>query len=684
MATYGIKYYAEFRNYKGQDYRLVIMRRGYSGSSTKIGTLSGCVLEVQGNMGDIIAPIIKTQLRFTLIDAPDMPAVSGTKFGDWQEFFTPDATLYKVVFRYYVNNDWQTIWTGYITPDSWVESLEYRGAITITARDNIGHLQDFPFSAEGDATPDSNGLVQIRYIISQAMKVIDFPMTFAMESWGSGQYSADVPCTADDDYVTEAYVNASLFEGMNWYEVLEQTLEAIGFVLRFVGNEKFVACSLRNLPKLGNYSSATGSQALVFHGGTLELDPAVKQIREEVDYGSQTEVTFEIMKGLAFGGDAADYRCRTYGNTLPGGGTVSSLEHDAPRDYLTSVGQTVWINGRDLLNPADYLPDDFLKRSEGDNWKNYAFIPGNRVSDAVLGTSVQFASRTAAAKLTFRFTPHALTINNSGSMSGKMSDDYYALASIRYRVSYSSTDHQTTRWWNGYSWANTSEILEKTFDSQNQYETDFVIELGECEDVNPGYLEVEFVNITYKCWSSVGKGAYARVVDLSGEVIAQQMLKGNIVTTINNSAYNVKIERRPVFNPLSIVMGFLTPQNYMRGMFNYTAGESVPSLFPYLVRFTDQNDGALVPFPVLVHEQILCYYYGAARVLNGSCQVVGNAQFMFNKLNTYKGHTYLFQGGTLDYFSGIINNACFREFVNYSELWDGTPPSYDSDVEYNR
>ena len=224
MATYRTKYYAEFRNSRGQDFRLAISQRDYTGSSYKIGALSGCVLEVQGNMGSVISPIVKTQLRFTVIDAPDMPAVSGTKFGNWQEFFTPDATLYKVTLRYWSSNAWVSLWTGYITPDSWQESLEYRGPITITARDNIGHLKDFPFSAEGDATPDSNGLVQIRYIISQAMKVIDFPMTFAMESWGSGQYSADVPCTDDDDYLTEASVNVAMFDGMDWYEVLERTL----------------------------------------------------------------------------------------------------------------------------------------------------------------------------------------------------------------------------------------------------------------------------------------------------------------------------------------------------------------------------------------------------------------------------------------------------------------------------
>ena len=390
----------------------------------------------------------------------------------------------------------------------------------------------------------------------------------------------------------------------------------------------------------------------------------------------------EILKGLTFGGDAADYRCQVNGNQLPGGGVVTIPEHDAPRDYIVSAGSTKWIAGRDLLNPGDYLPDDFLKRSEGDNWKNYAFIPSNRVTDPFRGTALEFVSRTAAAKLVFSFTPHALTIRDTGSMSGKMSDRYYSLASIRYRVMYESMDHQTTRWWNGGEWGTTGLVLEKTFDSQNQNETEFVIELGECPDINPGRLRVEFVNIVYKCWSGGGKGSYARLASLRSELIAPTTLQGDVVTTINNNAYNVKIDRKPLFGALSRTMGFLTPQNYENGLFFYEVGEAVPSLFPYMVRFSDYA-GGVVPLPVLIHEQILCYYFGAARVLSGNCAPVNKSKFDFGKICSYKGVSYLFQGGTLDLFSGVISGAVLREYTTFSSLWSGGAPEYSEDVIYN-
>ena len=83
MATYGLKYYAEFRNTRGFDYRVEILQRDYDGGSKKIGYFAGCVLEIQGNMGDVISPIVKTQLRITMVDASDKSDTSATKFGNW-------------------------------------------------------------------------------------------------------------------------------------------------------------------------------------------------------------------------------------------------------------------------------------------------------------------------------------------------------------------------------------------------------------------------------------------------------------------------------------------------------------------------------------------------------------------------------------------------------------------------
>lgn len=677
MATYGLKYYAEFRNYRGQDYRLEVLQRGYSGSTKKMGALSGCVLEVQGNMGSIIAPIVKTQLRFSLIDAPDMPAVSGVKFGDWQEFYTPDSTLYKVVLKCYIGGAWSAEWSGYITPDSWQESLEYRGAITVTARDCIGHLKDFPFKAEGSITPDENGLISIFDIIEKALEVIELPMT---HTWGF--YS---PTSRSGYLMTAALLNASIFEGMNWYEAMEQTLEAIGYVLRFVGGNTITICTLRDLPELGRYYETTGTQALEFYGGTLELDPAVKRIEEEQDYKQQNEVGFEVMAGLTFG-NTTTYRCKTDGNQLPGGGTVSVPEHDADKNLVTGKGQTGWDLGSGMLNPSLYEADVFLTRAEGDQgWRNYAFIAGNQVLNGSSPTATyRFKTRTCAVKLTLRFAPNPGVIEDYGSDAGKMTGKaHYALSNIKYYVMY--TDGSVTRYWNGGQWDSSAYLNSKDFDAQNKYETDLEIELAECGDIVSGTLVVELAQVTYKMWSAGGHGCYARLAELKAEITGPTALKGNKVTTINNDAYNVKINRRPLFGALSKDMGFVKPGNYRAGLFYYESLGAAPELFPYKVAWdSDVEESETVPLPVLIHQQILCYYYGAARVLQGACGRTNNDLFRFNNLNTYKGHTYIFQGGTMDYFSGTISNATFREFLTWNELWSGNTPSYDEEIEYNR
>lgn len=691
MATYGLKYKAEFQNSRGQYYRLRIYQRDYSGGSTTIGFLSGCALTVQGNMGDIIAPIIKTQLRFTVIDAPDEPtAGTGKKFGNWQEFFTPDATLYKVVLGQSTNagSSYTDIWSGYITPDSWVEDLGYRGAITITARDGLGHLKDFQFSTDGWSAVDENGLVALKWLWTKAGTVIDFPMDLRIEEWDlghGGQYAPEVPIdNAEDCPLVEACVNVKLFEGMNWYDVLEQSLEAAGYALRYIGGNKCQIACLRNLNKFGNYTAATGTQALEFYGGTLELDPAVKKIEEEQDYKQTEELQLEPMKGLQFG-TTTTYRCKIDGNTLPAGGVVHVPEHDADMNLVTGAGQSGWETGSGMLDPDNYLPDDFLKRAEGDEgWKNYAMIACNQVLNSQ-GTSPTatyiFSTRTAAVKLTFRFTPNPLTIRHSGSMSGKISNRYFSLASVKYYVMFS--DGTTTKYWNGAEWTNDARLLEKTYDAQNQYETDFVLELAECEDIDVGDLYVRFGQIIYNCWSSAGDGCYARVQEIIVEINGTTVLESNKVTTVNDDAYNVMLSRKPLFGALSKDMSFVRPANYLAGLFYYTVYGGYPEAYPYKVRFTDQTGDYLVPLPVLIHEQILCFYYGAARVLNGSAAVTGNALFAFNKVSTYKGHNYIFQGGTLDLFSGIINNAVFREYVDYNDLWDSDPPTYDEETIYN-
>lgn len=654
--AYGLKYKAEFQNNKKQFYRLRIYQRDYSGSSVTIGDLAGCALEVQGNLSSVIAPIVKTQLRFSVVDAPDAPAVSGYKFGNWQEFYTPDATLYKVVLGHSTNSgsSYTDIWSGYITPDSWQEDLSYRGIITVTARDGIGHLKDFSFDMAGD----SNGLVSIYDLIQAAKDKVELPMSL--------QTPLNNVITADGTTILDACVNVTAYENMDWYEALERTLDSAGMTMRYLGGNYIYVLALRDLAV-----ETQNTQALEFYGGNLELDPAVKEIREEVDYKNEPELNIEVVSGLSFGSVTSTYRCKTEGNTMPGGGTFSIPEHDAPVDSVDGTGKTNVGRLSDSLDPSDYLPDSFLERAEGDSWKNYFFIPGNRVSGTTTNPSyIYFWTKTSAVQLRLRFS-NPLSIRYTGTESGKMTDSGWTLASIKYKVAYQASDN-TIRYWNGVTWSSSEQILEDQFDSQNDRVSEFVLEMTECEDIDEGNIKIYFYNIVYKMWSAGGHGCYARLGTMTAKVGATIALKSDTVTTVNNSAYNVKMTRSPLFGALSKTVGFVTPQNYKGGLFYYPSGTTKPQLYPYMVNwYTDEADND-VPLPVAIHQQILCYYFGAARALNGNCAPTNNALFYPNRTATYKGHKYLFQGGTLDLFSGIINGATFREFVEFDELWDSS------------
>ena len=682
MASYGLKYKAEFKNTKGHYYRIRIYQRGYTGSSKTIGYVAGAALELQGNQGEIIAPIIKTQLRVSLVDAADLAETSAVKYGDWQEFFTPDATLYKVVLgQGFDGQNYTDVWSGYITPDSWVEAIEYRGIITITARDGLGMLKDHPFEETGIARADENGLVSIMSILYEAGHVFEMPMDIVSHI-GTSEVGYKPPRFSAGEYtdvsIESASVNAALFEGMDWYSVLEQTLEAIGCAIRYNGQNALVIMALRDLPKLGRSDGAFEYHPVEFYGCTLEFDPAVKRIVEEQDYKQRAEVDFPVFDGLQFN-TGTTYRCKTEGNELPSGGTVSIPEHDAAMNTLSNKGETGWDVTSGMLNPASYEADDFLKRAEGvDGWRNYAFLAANQVLNGSAPVATyRFVTRTAAIKTTFRFTPNALSIRMSGSQTGRMMGPHYALANIKYYVMF--TDGTTTRYWNGGQWTSTAILLEKEYDAQNQYETTLEINTAECTDITVGTFVVEFGQIVYKMWSDGGHGCYARVVEIKAEINSTTSIQSNKVTTVNDDAFNVVLTRKPLFGALSQEVSFVRPSNYLAALFTYTSYGSNPVACPYNFHFGSETP---VPLPVLIHQQILCYYYGAARVLNGNCAPINNGMMVFSRICEYKRRKYLIQGGTLDLFSGVLTNAVLREYLDFDELWAGVTPSYSGGPTY--
>jgi hypothetical protein len=111
-------------------------------------------------------------------DAPDLDPEK--KCGNWAEFYTPDATKWKVeVVTINEDGSADIEWSGFITPDSYMEELTYRGSVNIIARDNIGHLQDMDFTEEGDEV----GMMTVKEILRTAWAKIEQPMMLTFDDY---------------------------------------------------------------------------------------------------------------------------------------------------------------------------------------------------------------------------------------------------------------------------------------------------------------------------------------------------------------------------------------------------------------------------------------------------------------------------------------------------------------------
>lgn len=685
MSTYGLKYYAEVQNFRQQLARVEIYQRDLPTGTTvlQIGDVCGLVLEIQGGTEDIFTPVVKTQARLSMISRDEKPIENGVKYGNWGEFFTPDDTLYKMVLKTKETpstENWTTRWSGYVTPDSWQEDLAYGGATTITARDNIGHLQDFEFDMEGD----DYGLATIRDTLAAAMDKISLPMTYAVNYDGDDVAQP----SADGVGILDSMICVSNFSGQSWDQALEDILQSIGYTLRFTDNNTVTMAPIRYLPLLGKASEGEqpSMAELEFFGGTAEKVPAVKRVTDTHDYDYNSEIFIPIMGSLSFGADQT-YRCKTEGNTMPGGGSYGRVEHDAVYNKLTGVGKTCWLPGSDLMNMASYDQAHYNSGAgwfgdEGDRWKDYIFIPANTVDSTPLSQEMSFFCGTPDVTIRACFAPNPAGLYTSGGVTKvyKLADSLYK---IKYQVRLVSGN--VTRYWSGHGWESTQRTIEKEFDSQNEYATDLEIALQPCADIpEGGTMYFNILGIWYKQFynSLAFNGVYARLATFSVAPNVTNLSK-NTVRTQNDEKYNILLERETKVSPLSRSVPVALPENYPTALFYYPSGQDYPRPYPYAGNWDNITTETVKPLPVLVHQQILCYRGASLWEVSGECAPKNRGAFWFNSLCEYKDRTYILMSGTIDFLSGTISGAVLREFLEYDDLWDDTEQStWEDTSEY--
>lgn len=672
---YKLKYRWAGYDFQNRPVQLDILQKSSSSFTlTNIGGLQALRLSIQGGQSQISAPIVKTSLAITLIDAPD-EIQEGYKFGGWEEFYTPDSTKYLVKLYRGSNLEWQ----GFITPDSWQESLDYRGSITLTARDNLGHLQDFEFDAAGD----SNGLISIYTMLTTALGKIDFPMDLIRPAAGDARELRDT----SGNVLLDSYVNVSRFRNDNWYTALEDVLEAAGYCLRYVGSSNVAIQPVRGLPLFGSTSRSgvlDGSVAIEFYGGERSNDPAYREIREKVDYEAEDEVSFDVFKNLTFSSSSESTisGCKYY---KPSTDTWPTFNN---RYWAVTGGSGGgWLARSGFLNADIFGVTDTLKAQDGEQALHLGVglicgMPNNYGS-----TSIRPAYRIPAVGSTdvtlgFEFA-RPVTVSGRGTSSNPSANKVAPLAHYMKKaalyIQYTDPSTSTVYYWNGTNWQAAAFLLELDVAEDYAESYGFTIPLKDISDMATlgGNLDIEFANFYTAGETDPILGAFVRLTALKAKINARAVLKSDTITTINDPDYNVKVERRPVVGAMSVNMPVFRPGNYPGALWVY--GTYSPKPYGYANYWRGFNSSTAIPLPAQIHKQLLCFNHISLTALGGTFGAVDKSDLLIigGQDYNYKGKHYILQSGTLDVLTNRVSSAVLHEYIWYDDLFDETHnPTY--------
>lgn len=649
--AYALKYYGECMNYRKQQSRVEIWQKGSVDSTypRKIGDITGLSLAINGNE-DIDAPIVKTILNLSMADTWDEPqiaAANATKHGSWEEFYTPDSTAYlvKLFTKEDGDTNWEHRWSGYITPDNWQETIGYRGQVGIVARDNLGHLQDFDFDLQGD----SDGLVSAYDIIDGAFAKIAFPMTVDIgdEEQGARALLLEADAASGSHGLFDACLSVDNFKGGSWEKAFKDVLDSLGLTIRFVDGNTVAVTFIRNLPLCGNLSTPI-PQTIEFYGaGTRMLVPAYKDVKIQTDFDYKQDVTFPGKVPGAYG-SSESFHWRYWDERRQ-----QTITGDALRTDAAQTGRGWFSLAKAFVNPASY------------------FITGRGGGGAVVDTettALLIANATDTevqqAEAGYAFgkvnTPAAivsLNVTASFTLSGRYLLRSGVLLSYEWTAAY--VKGADAYWWNGSQWKNTQPVWTETTDNR----IDFSAPMNLRDMPEGGVLTIFVRNIKASTGFCIGvDGVKMECNDPSTS------LKSDLVTVVNNSAYNVRAKRTPAYGFLSKEVVWNVIGNYPNVFWKIGTGGSIKP-FPYQSVWSDGTENLAVP--VQWAKQTLMFHHSTLQQIEGEVGVIQNGMWRFDRPTYYKGHNFLQQGGTWDLLTGHVYGISLREYIDYATLWAG-------------
>ena len=250
---YGLFAYKEITALRTKHvYRLEIYKKDFSGTTMELEEFSSSPFSItlEGEGDEIYRPIIKSSLSINIIDKDQF---------DYTQFFTSDA----FGFRVFLLRNGVRLWSGYITPDSFGQDLQYRSTINLVARDNIGYLSEIDYDWF------DYDFVSIEQLLTKAFDKIQ------------AQFSLDnrVNIFSGSKPITDAYIQTVGLKDKTWFEVLEEVLSGCGLQLRYI-NDNYTLHDIANEVELGGNYTPT----FIDRSQRVDFSPAWREEQLEQDY----------------------------------------------------------------------------------------------------------------------------------------------------------------------------------------------------------------------------------------------------------------------------------------------------------------------------------------------------------------------------------------------------------------
>ena len=642
---YKLTYYAELAQADGGLVRVEFYTKYDKSAKVTpkeiVDVIQGLALEVQGQSEDIDAPIVKTSLTMSVVDAPERNT-DKVKCGDWEQFYTPDATGWKVVLlgKSKGEDEYRTLWGGYVTPDSFVETLCYHGVVSITARDNIGLLQEMEFDGVGNA----DDMITPYELVTQAWAKIASPMVL---DW-RGEEDENIWLQTEGVDIINTYLNLSAFKDMTWYDAVYNVLFSMGLTLRYVGNNKFAVASLRRLPyqskaALENLPSLSPTFSAY---GTRELIPAIKEIEDTVSY------------------DLAD-----------GKEVILLSETDYQEDVSNKVQVTLYGALSQTTASADVMP----LQNDGDiGWgslgsgsiffdpKRY-FLAAQSIKkqiDEQMFMVVNSVDRTSWYGFQLnRLRPVAIKIEQGEYIQHDIRGITYTWTTFpeerfKIKAAIKLTQGTTEYWWNSEkSW--TEEYKEEVYEFDEEGILNVPISFGRL--TGSGIVQFFFIAVQIKDWTTYP--TYLGVKSMSIVPDSQVLMtEQNTVRTVYKESNNMRVVRDSMFGPAYdevALSAFIK-----NGIFRKDGDVYVPT--PDWKWFED-DDTETLQLSAHIHRQLLCYHSKPNNLLSGT--ILGTDLTQPAIMWKWHNKEHMMVSGKYNFCNGRIENAQLREFARYENLW---------------